>query len=131
MLHNRIKNLRKTLKLTQQEFADRLGIKRGTMANYEIGRNEPIDAVVSIICREFNVSEKWLRTGEGEMFVQEPIFNLEDYAKQRGVSDLEREILKLDLDLDADIRKKLIQHFKERFVPQKSTADADDGKEPS
>lgn len=66
-MHERIKELRKYLGLTQQEFADRLGIKRGAVANYEIGRNAPIDAVISLICREFGVNESWLRTGEGEM----------------------------------------------------------------
>ena len=64
----RLKKLRKTLNLTQQEMADRLGIKRNTLANYEIGRNEPIDAVLLLIVKEFNVNETWLRTGEGEMF---------------------------------------------------------------
>ena len=34
-----------------------------------IGRNQPIDAVISLICREFNVNENWLRSGEGEMFL--------------------------------------------------------------
>lgn len=67
---NRIKELRKALSLTQQEFADRLNIKRGAVANYEIGRNTPIDAVISLICREFNVNEEWLRNGEGDMFTQ-------------------------------------------------------------
>lgn len=65
---DRLKALRKALNMTQQEFADRLNIKRNTLANYETGRNEPIDAVYSLICREFNVDEHWLRTGEGEMF---------------------------------------------------------------
>lgn len=71
-MHERIKELRKTLGLTQQEFADKIGIKRNTVATYESGRNEPIDAVVSLICREFNVNEEWLRTGKGEMFVEVP-----------------------------------------------------------
>lgn len=64
-MNERIKQLRSRLGMTQQEFADKLGIKRGTLANYEIGRNEPIDAVISLICREFEVNEVWLRTGEG------------------------------------------------------------------
>lgn len=71
-MHERIRKLRKTLNLTQQEFADSLNIKRGAIANYEIGRNEPIDAVISLICREYNVNEEWLRNGEGEMFIQLP-----------------------------------------------------------
>ena len=69
-LKERIKALRKTLGLTQQEFADRVGLKRNSLANYETGRNTPMDAVMKSICREFNVNEDWLRTGEGEMFIK-------------------------------------------------------------
>lgn len=69
-MNQRIKKLRKALDLTQQEFADKIGMKRNTVANYETDRNEPSNSVISLICREFNVSETWLRTGEGEMFVQ-------------------------------------------------------------
>ena len=68
MLHERIKILRESVGLTQQKFAERLHIKRGAVANYEVGRNIPSDSVVALICREFNVNETWLRTGEGEMF---------------------------------------------------------------
>ena len=70
-MKNRIKKIRKELDLTQQEFADRIGIKRGGVANYEIGRNEPADSVISLICREFNVNEQWLRDGTGEMFIEQ------------------------------------------------------------
>ena len=71
-MKDRIKSLRKHLGLTQEKFAERLCMKRNTIANYEIGRNEPIDAVVSLICKEFNVNEEWLRTGSGDMFVKMP-----------------------------------------------------------
>lgn len=67
-MNERLKRLRRELNITQQEFADRIGIKRSTMATYESGRNEPIDAVISLICREFDVNEDWLKTGDGEMF---------------------------------------------------------------
>lgn len=70
-MNERIKELRKALGFkNQQDFADALNIKRGTIANYEVGRNEPIDAVITLICSKFNVNETWLRTGEGEMFIQ-------------------------------------------------------------
>jgi len=70
-MNERLKELRKELGFkNQQEFADALNIKRGTIANYEIGRNEPIDAVITLICSKFNVNEEWLRTGEGEMFIE-------------------------------------------------------------
>lgn len=67
-MRERLKHLRKTLGITQQEFADKIGIKRNSYANYETGRNTPIDAIILSICREFNVNETWLRNGEGEMF---------------------------------------------------------------
>ena len=69
-MKDRLKQLRKELGLTQQEFSDQIGIKRNTFSQYENGRNEPIDAVIKLICGKFNVNEDWLRTGEGEMFVQ-------------------------------------------------------------
>lgn len=64
-MHERLKKLRKALDLTQQELADRIGMKRNTIANYESKRNEPSTAVISLICREFNVNEDWLRYGIG------------------------------------------------------------------
>lgn len=68
-MNERLKELRKALGYkNQQDFADALNIKRGTIANYEIGRNEPIDAVVTLICSKFNVNKDWLKYGKGEMF---------------------------------------------------------------
>lgn len=70
-MNERLKKLRKTLDMTQQKFADRIGVKQNTVAQYEMGRNVPIDTVISLICREFNVNEEWLRDGTGEMFIEQ------------------------------------------------------------
>ena len=67
-MNERLKKLRKTLDLTQQKFADRLGVKRNTVGQWECGINAITDQVIFSICREFGVNENWLRTGEGEMF---------------------------------------------------------------
>lgn len=69
-MNERLKKLRKALDLTQQEFADRIGTKRNTIAKYETDTNVPSAAVISLICREFNVNEEWLRDGTGEMFIE-------------------------------------------------------------
>ncbi|ERI79436.1 DNA-binding helix-turn-helix protein [[Clostridium] symbiosum ATCC 14940] len=69
-MDERIKLIRKKLELTQQEFADKLGIARNNIAGYETCKRSPSDAVISLICTKFNINEEWLRTGEGEMFVQ-------------------------------------------------------------
>ena len=69
-MNERLKKLRKALDLTQQEFADRIGTKRNTIAKHETDTNVPSAAVISLICREFNVNEEWLRDGTGEMFIE-------------------------------------------------------------
>lgn len=69
-MNERLKKLRKELDMTQQEFADKLGTARNNIAGYETGKRNPSNAVISLICREFNVNEKWLRTGEGDMFIE-------------------------------------------------------------
>ena len=62
----RIKYVRKAFSLTQQKFADRIGAKQNTIAQYEIGRNIPLDPVITAICKEFGVDPVWLRTGAGD-----------------------------------------------------------------
>lgn len=69
-MHDRIKALRKSLGLTQAAFGDRIAVKPNTITNYETGLRVPSNSVIASICREFHVSEAWLRTGEGDMFLQ-------------------------------------------------------------
>ena len=69
-MNERIKLLRKALELNQTDFGARIGVKQGTVAAYESGARVPLDSVIVSICREFGVSESWLRSGDGEMFLQ-------------------------------------------------------------
>ena len=69
-MNTRIKNLRKQLGLTQSEFGEKIGLKGNTITNYENNIRTPSDAVIYSICREFNVNEHWLRSGEGDMFLR-------------------------------------------------------------
>lgn len=68
-MNERIKQVRKACGLKQAEFADRIGVKPSTVTSYETGLRVPSDTVIFSICREFRVSETWLRTGDGEMFL--------------------------------------------------------------
>lgn len=72
-MKEQLKKLRKHLDMTQQAFADKIGMKQNTIAQYEMGRTTPSDAIVFSICREFGVNENWLRTGDGEMFADVPV----------------------------------------------------------
>lgn len=97
-MNERIKHIRKALNLTQQVFADNIGIKQNTVAQYEIGRNAPTDAVIRLICTTFNVNETWLRTGEGEMFVK--------LSRNDEIAAYVARIMK---DEDAELQRFLVQ----------------------
>lgn len=90
-MNERIVKLRKALGLTQKQFADGIGVKRGTVSNYEVGRNIPTETVQKMICRVYGVRREWLDTGIGEMFKErnrlEQIMELsEEYLKDESNS---------------------------------------------
>lgn len=109
----RIRRLRKTLDLTQKEFGERIGIKGNTVAQYELGRNEPIDAVISLICREFNVNEEWLREGEGEIFKAAPSDALDQLAREYNLSNASYIAVEKFVNLKPEKRSELIDFFLE------------------
>lgn len=63
----RIKEIRLNRGFSQEEFGKRLGVTKSTISNIETGRFNLTDSMVKLICKEFNVDENWLRTGEGNM----------------------------------------------------------------
>ncbi len=64
----RIKELRKTLKLSQKEFGEKIGVSIGVVANIELDRAGLNPILLQHICDVFGVNRTWLETGEGEMF---------------------------------------------------------------
>ena len=67
-VYQRIKLIRQELKLSQAKFAKALSISNGYIAGIEINRNKVNDRIIRLICYTFNVNDRWIRTGEGEMF---------------------------------------------------------------
>lgn len=87
-MKERIKKVRKDAGLKQAEFAEKIGLKAGTVTSYETGLRVPSDAVVVSICREFGVSEAWLRDGIGEPYLKgEDDDDLKVIFDEIGVSD--------------------------------------------
>ena len=114
----RVKELRKQVNLTQQAFADRLNLKRNTVGSYEVNVVEPSDRTISDICREFNVNETWLRTGEGEMFNQitrsEKITSfLTDITEDEG-DDFKRRFVEMLAELEPEDWK-LLERMAEKL----------------
>ena len=79
-MNERIKKVRKILKLTQEQFGKKIGVTGSACSTMESGKNNPSSQTIKSICREFDVNENWLRTGEGEMFVtKSPEQEIEDF----------------------------------------------------
>ena len=96
-MKERIKVVRKALGLSQTDFGSKIGVKQGTVAAYESGARIPLDSVIVSICREFNVSERWLRTGEGEMFVQ--------LSREEEITKFAMEVIR---DPDSEFQRQLL-----------------------
>jgi len=100
-LNERIKEFRKVLGLSREEFANKLGLKsRGKIENIELGRTSPDEPFLDLICKTYNINPEWLRTGQGEMFIElskdeqiedfigELLSDEEDSFKRRLISGL-------------------------------------------
>ena len=103
---SRIKAVRKALNLTTTKFGERIGIKNPSVSMIETGKSNPSDRTILSICREFNVNENWLRTGEGERAIGswqagDPAEALAHYG--RRFADLATEVTLLEARLASGV----------------------------
>lgn len=130
-MNERIKELRKSLGLTQADFSKRIGLSRNYIALLESGQRIPSDRTIVDICREYGVNEVWLRTGIGPMlaprtreaeiasFLGDLLSSQPDNYKIRLVSALAR------LDEDA---WEVIERFARSLVEEEAAGDSPEGK---
>lgn len=122
--YERIRELRKKyLKLNQTEFGERLGVSRSVVKNIELNalaKPEQKLPLYKLICSTFNVREEWLLDGIAPMYRQADTFSLDEFIKDKNVSSLELEIIKLYFELDPKIRKAAIEHFKKGLSKDKN-----------
>lgn len=124
-MNSRIKEIRKKEGLSQQKFADKLGIARGNIAAYEVGKNAPSDAVISLICSKFNIREEWLRSGNGDMY-QPSEDKLSYYLGQikGGNDDFIKDLVEVYMELDQDSKdalKKIATNMAKRISEREQT----------
>lgn len=96
-MNKRIASIRKVTGLNQQAFADRLGLTKNFVSLLETGNRVPSDRTISDICREFNINEHWLRTGEGEM--------LKPVSRDVEIASFMGDVMRGE---DGDFRRRLI-----------------------
>ena len=115
--NDRVKMVRKSpeISLSMEKFGQRLGVGKSTISSIESGTNAITSQMRRSICREFHVSETWLETGEGEMFVKSDEFSLDEFLKERDASQLEIAIVRAYFELDPDLRRLVLKQFKANF----------------
>lgn len=116
-LDSRIRNVRKELKMSQKEFAERMGVSQGTVSWSEQPDKNVPDSTIKSICTIFNVNENYLLYDESPMFIEPDTFSLDNFIVERGGTDLEKEIIKTYFELDPEVRKAIFDHFKNKFFP--------------
>ncbi len=117
-MNTRFALIREKLGLTTRKFGERLNITGGAVTNMEKGTRGITERTISDVCREFNVNEEWLRNGTGEMFIEPNTFSLDEYAKQRGATDFDLEIVKAYFEMPKELREAIKEHFISKTLPQ-------------
>lgn len=116
-INERIKYFRKdVLHINQKEFASALGVTQSGVSYMEQSGSNVSDSSVKTICTIYNLNEDWLRTGAEPMYIEAPTFNLDEFLKNRGATDLELNIVKAYFELEPDVRRKLVEHFKKHLA---------------
>jgi transcriptional regulator with XRE-family HTH domain len=108
---DRIKEARKQLGINQGEFAKRVGLSQNALSMVEVGKNKLTEKNIKIICTTFAINEKWLRTGDGEMFC--------------SPSPHEKELLELFRCLPQDLQELLLDMAKRLLKNQEAAGKKD------
>lgn len=125
-MNARIKELRTALGLTLDAFGERIGMGKSSVSKIEKGINGTTDQTIKSICREFNVSEEWLRTGTGNMFHQDTESVLDRVADEYNLTRRERAVISAFLDLSSNDRAavmRYVDNLVERLAPAASPID--------
>ena len=114
-MKSRIHAVRAQADLTMAEFAKRIGMTTSSISLFESGKATPSDRTVLSICREFGVNERWLRTGEGEMFEQTRETVLDKLCAEYDLGAEHRAIVEGFLDLTPQDRDVVLKYFHNVF----------------
>jgi transcriptional regulator with XRE-family HTH domain len=109
-LNTRVKNIRKLLNLSQQEFGSKLGVTGAGISRIESGKRNLTEQMIILICKEFNINENWLRNGEGEIFKQFSNAGIGELLQQFQLDDLDIRIINEYIMLD-DKKRKVIKEY--------------------
>lgn len=103
-LHEKIRKIRTDLELTQQQYADKLGISRDTVNNLERGRMQIKEMYLRLICKTFRVNYFWLTEEKGDPYISVPDILMDDVIEKYGLDDLDKELIEEYVKLKPETR---------------------------
>lgn len=112
-MNERIKKIRKSLDMTQEAFASKIGLKQNSIALIESGKRNISSQAILAICREFNVREEWIRTGTGEMFKPAPTDILDELSYKYDLTNADYVMIEKFVNTRPEIRKEIFNFFNE------------------
>lgn len=119
-INERIKYFRKEIKkMNQKQFAEILGVTQSGVSYMEQEGSTVADSSIKTICSVCGLNEEWLRNGTEPMHIESQTFNLDEFARDHGASELELKIVRAYFELDSEIRKTLIEHFRSELSDSK------------
>ena len=108
----RIRYFRKDIKkLTQDEFRKAINLSRSNLASIETGAVNITDRVIADICKTFNISEHWLRNGEGDMYIESDASLVDSLAKQMNMSAEQKKLMEIFLSMSDEKRDSISRAF--------------------
>lgn len=110
-MNQRLKELRKFLKLSQTAFGAKLGVSRDVINNFENGRVELKDNFIQLICLKFSINENWLRTGEGDMYRKTTSERLDEIAKELQLTPNQTKVFHILMGLPSEKREVIANAF--------------------
>lgn len=126
-MHERIRELRKNdLKMSQEAFAERLGVTRDVIGNIELNRLARPDQKLSLIklmCKEFNVNDNWILEGLEPKFMEPITFSLDEYAKANGLTERDCVIIREFMALDSSAKDAVYNMLEKVFLSEEWNKD--------
>ncbi len=115
-IFERIKYLRKSiLKISQEEFAKKIGLSRSNIGNIEVGRINVTDRVISDIVNQYNVNNDWLINGTEPMFIKTANELVDQIASKYNFSVAEKQALQAYVELSDSDREKISELIQNIF----------------
>lgn len=127
--NERIKQIRKSLKMSQEGFGEVIGLTKSSISNIENGVRNVTDQHIRLICSEFNVNGNWLRNGTGDMFIENDSSIITELASEYHLDAIDKKIIEHYVNLDSEIRekvKKYVVDLASQITSLEETAASDD-----